>query len=172
MKLLILNGASNSGKSTIIKNIMKQKEYYFHLSYDVLKWSFSKYQTDKQHQDVRELALAVGEALFKMKKYNVVCDWGLYRTSRTKLIDLATQYGYEVLQVNLESDYEVLSKRFDERVAGALANPERRISNLSKDRFKELCDIFQREKDPSAITFRTDTQSIGEVTDGIMKLLE
>ena len=171
MKLLILNGSSNSGKSTIVKNIMKQKEHLFHLSYDALKWSFSKYQSEKYYEDVQKIVLAVAEAVFKMK-YNVISDSALYKVSRMKLIDLATKYGYKILEVNLEADYKVLSKRFDDRVASALANPERRIANLSKERFKELCDIFNSEKNPSAVTFRTDTQSIAEVTKGVMKLLE
>ena len=171
MKLLVLNGSSSSGKSTIIKNIMKRKEHIFHLSYDALKWSFSKYQSEKYYEDVQKLVLAVAEAVFKMK-YDVISDSTLYKTSRMKLIDLATQYGYEILEINLEADYEVLSKRFDARVASALANPEKRVANFSKERFKELFDIFHREKSPSAMTFRTDIQSTEEISEGIMKLLE
>jgi len=110
---------------------------------------------------VGEVLLSVANKICEMK-YDVICDSGLHKSWRDKLINIATLHDYKIIEINLEADYEVLSKRFDERVAKALATPEkdRRISNISKDRFKELYDIFQREKNPSAITFRTDTQSM------------
>ncbi|MFA6194332.1 MAG: AAA family ATPase [Patescibacteria group bacterium] len=171
MKLIIFNGSSCSGKSTIIKNIMKQKDHFYHLSYDLLRWSFSNYRSETHYEDVRKVVLAVAEAVFKMK-YDVVSEI-LYAEQRQKLIDLAVKHSYEILEINLEADFEVLAERFDERVAKALATPvaERRISNLSKERFKELFDIFHREKNSSAVTFRTDRQSIEEISENIMKLL-
>jgi predicted kinase len=102
--------------------------------------------------------------------YNILSDSTLYRESRNKLINLAQEAGYEVLEINLEADFEVLAKRFDERVASALLNPERRISNLSKDRFKDLFNIFNEEKNPSATIIRTDNQSIEDVVNNINKL--
>ncbi len=169
MKLLILNGGSCSGKSSIIKYITKKRERLFHLSYDSLRWSFSDYTADKYYQDVQKIVLAVASAVFKMK-YDVVSDSGLYNKSRKELINLATLAGYQILEVNLEANHEVLIKRFDERVASALATPERRISNLSKDRFQELLDIFEREKNPQAISIRTDNQSIEDAAESILKL--
>jgi len=169
MKLLILNGGSCSGKSSVIKYIMKKREHLFHLSYDSLKWSFSNYTPDKYYQDVQKIVLAVASTVFKIK-YDVVSDSTLYDKSRKELINLATLAGYQILEVNLEASTEVLIKRFDERAASALATPERRISNLSKDRFQELLDIFEREKNPQAISIRTDSQSIEDVAESILKL--
>ena len=63
-----------------------------------------------------------------------------------------------------------LKKRFEERLESAIAAPERRISNLSKDRFIELLDIFEKEKNPKAITYRTDKQSTEEISESILKL--
>jgi len=169
MKLLILNGGSCSGKSSVIKHIMKKRENLFHLGYDSLKWSFSNYTPDKYYQDVQKIVLAVAGAVFKMK-YDVVSDSTLYSKSRKELINLATLAGYQILEVNLEANPETLAKRFDERVSSALAIPERRISNLSKDRFQELLDIFEREKNPQAIAIRADSQSIENVAENILKL--
>lgn len=170
MKLIVLNGASCSGKSTIIKNIMKQRERLFHLSYDTLKWSFSFYQPQENYEDAQRLVLAVADAVFKMK-YDVISDASLRVDTRKKIIALALQEGYEVLEINLEADFAVLASRFKERVASALANPERRISNISQDRFQELVNIFEQEKTPTALTFRTDIQSLEEITANIIKLL-
>jgi len=148
---------------------MKKREHFFHLSYDSLKWSFSNYTSDKYYQDVQKIVLAVASAVFKMK-YDVVSDSTLYSKSREELINLATIAGYQILEVNLEAAHEVLTQRFDERVASALATPERRISNLSKDRFQELIDIFEKEKNPQAISIRTDIQNIEDVAESILKL--
>ena len=169
MKLLILNGGSCSGKSSVIKYIMKKRENLFHLGYDSLKWSFSNYTPDKYYKDVQKIVLAVASTVFKMN-YDVISDSTLYNSSRKELINLGTLVGYQILEVNLEASHEVLIKRFDERVVSALATPERIISNLSKDRFQELLDIFEREKNPQAISIRTDSQSIEDVAESIIKL--
>lgn len=169
MKLLILNGGSCSGKSSVIKYIMKKRDNLFHLGYDSLKWSFSNYSSDKHYKDVQEIVLTVASTVFKMN-YDIISDSTLYNSSRKKLINLATLAGYQILEVNLEANTEVLIKRFDERVASALAAPEKRISNLSKDRFQELLDIFEREKNPQAISIRTDDQNIEDVAESILKI--
>ena len=170
MKLIILNGSSCSGKSSVIKNIMMEKDGLFHLSYDRIKWSFSKYDRNKYYKDVREIIFAVAESVFKMG-HNVISDSTLYRDTKIKLIDLAFKYKYQVIEINLEASYEVLLSRFNERIADSKIHPERKISNLSKDRFKELFDIFNNEKDPSAITFNTDKQTVEEVTKEISKFI-
>jgi predicted kinase len=151
---------------------MREKEHFFYLHYDSLKWLFSQYSSEKRYEEVKKIVLTVAETVFKMG-YNVVSDSSLIRASREKLIDLATKNNYEILEINLEADYEILLKRFNERVAEALLVPEknRRIANLSVDRFKELFNIFNKEKNSEALTFRTDNQSIEEVSEQIMKLL-
>lgn len=170
MKLIIINGSTCSGKSTVIKSLLKERDNFFHLSYDSLKWSFSKFNADKHYKDVQKIVLETARAIFKMG-YDVLSDSTLYRESRNKLINLAKEAGYDILEINLEADFEVLVKRFDERVASALLSPERRISNLSKDRFKELFNIFNAEKSSSAIIIRTDNQSIEDVVNSVNKLL-
>ena len=170
MTLLILNGGSCSGKSTIIKHIMKQKEHLFHLSYDALKWHFSHYHHTTHYDDIQEVILAIAESVFKLK-YDIISDSALYKKSRDKLVALAKSFGYEVIEINLTAEPEVLAQRFDERVAGSLADPSKRISNLSKDRFWELIEIFEQNKNPLATLFRTDNQSIEEVAEQILKFL-
>lgn len=172
MKLLVLNGGSCSGKSTIIKYIMnKKKDNVFQLSYDSLKWLFSNYSSDKHYKDVQKIILSIAKTIFKMK-YVVISDSSLYKRSRDKLIALAIRAGYEIVEVNLEADRDVLTKRFEERIASALLSPEKRISNLSKDRYIELLNIFEREKNPRAIKFNTGTQSVEEISESIIKLLK
>ncbi|MGV8086344.1 MAG: AAA family ATPase [Candidatus Woesearchaeota archaeon] len=170
MKIILLNGSSCSGKSTIVKNIMKEKDNYFQLSYDSLKWLFSRYNPEKKYGDVQKMLISIAKTVFKMK-YNVICDSCLIKIYRQKLITIAKKYNYKIIEINLEADYDVLSKRFDERVKSALADPKSRICNVSKTRFKELNEMFHKEKNSKALTFRTDLQTVDEVSEKILKLL-
>lgn len=171
MKIIIFNGSSCSGKSSIIKSLMKERERLFYLHYDSLKWSISRYSREKHYKDVQKIVLAVAQEAFNLG-YDVVSDSSFTRLFREKLIDLAKQNNYEVIEINLEADFDVLLKRFNERVESALKVPEkdRKIGNISLDRFKELFDIFNNEKNSNAITFRTDEESLEEITDKINKM--
>lgn len=170
MKLVLINGSSCAGKSTTVKAILKQRERLFHLSYDSLKWSFSQYSPDKHIEDVRVLMLSVAKTMIDLK-YDIICDSLLFREPREKLIALMREHNYEIIEINFEADYETLLKRFDERVERAKANPDVRISNLSRERWKELYTIYNDEKSPSATTLRTDEQSIDEILAAVLKLI-
>ncbi|MDD3711578.1 MAG: zeta toxin family protein [Patescibacteria group bacterium] len=170
MFFLLINGASCSGKSSVIKEIMKTQDELFHLPYDSLKWLFSKYNSKTHYQKVQEFVFSV--AIFAMKKkYNIISDSSLYKKDRNKLIDLAKKHDYKIIEVNLKADFSVLEKRFEERVTGALADPSKRITNTSKERFKELVETFEKEKNQDAIKIRTDDKKIEEVVQEILKLI-
>jgi predicted kinase len=172
MKLIIINGSSCSGKSTTLKKIMSKREHLFWLSQDTIKWLFSKYSYENNYRDLEKIILDLAYSVFKIK-YDVIFDSPLYKEFRQKLIDLAVKYKYEVIEINLELEYEVALKRFNERVTNAMLIPEkeRKISNTSIDRFKELNDIYNQEKNNSAITFRTDKLDAEEISEEIIKLL-
>ncbi len=150
---------------------MRSKENLFHLHYDSLKWFFSNYSKDKQYKDVQRIIFAIANEVFDMK-YDIISDSSLNRDFRNQLIDLAKNNNYEVIEINLEADFNILLKRFNERVESAIKVPEkdRRISNLSVDRFKELYDIYNKEKNPDAIIFRADKESPEEIAEKINKM--
>lgn len=172
MKIIILNGSSCSGKSSIIKILMKERENLFYLHYDSLKWLFSKYKRETHYKDVQRVVLSIAREVFDIG-CDVISDSSLTREFREKLIYLAKQNNYEIIEINLEADFDVLLKRFNERVESALKVPEkdRRISNLSVDRFKELYEIYNNEKNSNAITFRTDIEKPEEIAEKINKFL-
>ena len=103
--------------------------------------------------------------------YNIICDSALHKENREVLLDIPRRHGYEIIEINLEAGYEVLVERFNERVEKANATPNAKISNTSIDRFKELYDIYQTNKNPNAVVFNTDKQSIEEVVGEIFKLI-
>lgn len=169
-KFIILNGPSCSGKSAILKKVLTEKENLFHLSYDTVKWMFPHYSPPKHAEEVRAVLLAIAGTVCGLD-YDIVCDSALLRSWREKLADFASTHGYDLVEINLEADYPILEKRFEGRLEEAERDPEKKHSNLSRERFKELFDTYEREKNPSAITFRTDVQAIGEIADRIAELI-
>lgn len=165
MKLVILSGAPCSGKSSVAAAILQNREKYYYLSYDALKWSFSQYSSGKYYKELHILMLAMLRALCSMK-FNVVTE-ALHTESRQNLIDIGTEFGYEVVQVNLDTDYEVLSKRLEQRIAKGKTN----MRGFTKEKFKTLYDTYESEKNPHAVTFRTDATTPEEVSEHVLKLL-
>ncbi|MFZ2048761.1 MAG: AAA family ATPase [Minisyncoccia bacterium] len=170
MKFIMLNGSSCSGKSELLRKVLEKKDRYYKLAYDSQKWLFSKYTPDTHFQDVRKIQKALAECVCGMG-YNIICDSALYRDNREELLDIPRKFGYEVIEINLEAEYPVLEKRFDQRMIDAVTNPRIRMSNRSKDRFKELYNIFQTEKNPEAMVIRTDTQSLEQAKEELFKFI-
>ncbi len=109
----------------------------------------------------------MADTVFAMK-YDVISDTALHKDFRTLLLTLARERGREVIEVNLEANYSVLEKRFEARIAEAHARPEKKISNFSKERFKELFEMYHRDKNTSATTFRTDLETSEAITEKIL----
>lgn len=170
MKLILINGSSCAGKSTLVKAVLKQRDRLYHLSYDALKWGFSRYTPKIHGDDVVTVMFSVVETLFALK-YDIICDSILIREHREQLMALANKNQYEIIEINIEANYDVLLKRFDERVARAKADPTIRISNLSHERFRELYDMYEDGKNPSVPTIRTDEHSVEENIAAILKLI-
>ncbi len=165
MKLVIINGPSCVGKSTIIRELLKMKENVFLLSFDSLKRNFSQYEPIKDYVKVRDLLESIAQYVF-LKKFDVITDSVLRSEGREKLINLAKKQDYEVVEINLEADKEVLQKRFQERIersADAFVKP----TNTSIDRWEELFDLYHNEKNKEALTFFTDKMTEKEIIEKV-----
>ncbi len=168
MKFLVINGSSCVGKSTIIREVMKQKDNVFLLSFDSIKRNFSKYTPIIDHDKVRELFISNASFSFA-KGYDVITDSSLGKENREQLIQQAKDSGYDIVEINMEADEEVLIKRFEERIErskDAIVKP----SNTSIVRWKELYDLYHHDKNKEAITFYTDTMSEEEIVEKVMEL--
>jgi predicted kinase len=168
MKLILINGSSCSGKSTAVKAILKRKEKLYHLSYDSLKRSFAQYVPEKHIRDIRTLILSVARTMFGLG-YDIICDSISTKEPREKLIALAREFGYEIIEINFEADHDVLLRRFDERVLHAKAHPDIPITNLSRERWEELYTLYQNDKNRSALIIRTDEQDPEETLQAVLK---
>lgn len=170
MKFLLLNGPSCSGKSTVVKRVLAEQGHFYKLSYDAQKWLFSKYDRHEHFEDVEKVVLALAREVTDLG-YNIICDSGLHKENREKILAIARVHDYEIIEVNLEADYDTLLRRFDERIMEARINPNAKISNTSKERFKELYDTYIAEKNPKAVTFDTGVLRPDQVYQEIVLLL-
>ncbi len=173
MKFVLINGPSCSGKSTIIRNILLNTDNFFYLSYDTVKWSFSKYASGKYTEHIMSLLVTILQNISD-KKFNIICDSGLHKQYRDVLINKAKENNYETIMINLEADYEILKQRFQKRMEDLKENPQKRIANTSEERHRELFEMYQNEKEPTAITFRTDSsnpEDVQNVVNNILKLI-
>jgi len=168
MKFIILNGPSCSGKSTIVQSVMEKREGLYHLARDKQKWFFSKYDRHIHHVAVRNIVIAIAEAVCSMK-YDIICDSPVYPEHRDKLLEIPQRHGYEIIEINLEADYKILLERFKRRVAEAEAGSKKRISNRSEERFNELVKMYEDNRNLKAKVIRTDEESIEDITDDIIK---
>lgn len=163
-----MNGPSCVGKSTIIREVMKQKDNVFLLSFDGIKRNFSKYTPIVDYDKVRELFISNATFAFA-KGYDVITDSSLGKENRESLISQAKDSGYDVVEINLEADESILRKRFEERVEtskNAIVKP----ANTSIIRWKELYDLYHHDKNKEAITFYTDMMSEEEIVEKVMEI--
>lgn len=167
----MINGPSCTGKSTTVNQVLEKFERYYKLSYDGQKWHFSKYNRNTHFDDVQKVIRALAETVCGMN-YNIVCDSALYRKDREFLFDIARKHKYEIIEFNLEASYEIIEQRFEERVANALVNKSKTISNTSKERFKELFEIYETEKNTEAIVLRTDISNAEAIAQQIFDYLK
>jgi predicted kinase len=166
----MLNGASCTGKSTVISKVMDKKNRLYHLSYDAQRWFFAKYHRKTHATHVENIVLILADAVCRMG-YDIICDAGIHKEYREKLLHIPKKYKYEVIEVNLEADYDLIVERFHKKLAFSLLNPEIKISNTSKKRLKELYDAYHAEKNLDAKTFRIDRKNVDEIVESISKMI-
>jgi len=170
MKFVMINGPCCVGKSTVINTIVSEHGHLYKLSYDAQKWLFSKYNPNTHSEDVCKVLGVLAGTVSEMG-YDIICDGARFKDSRETLFDIVKKNGYEIIEINLEADFEVLLQRFKERVTNAAVDTSNPISNTSVERFKELFDIYQVEKNPTVVTLRTDKLSPKEITKNIFELI-
>ena len=103
--------------------------------------------------------------------YNIICDSATRQNTREEIFAVARARGYKIIEIDIETEYSVLEQRFDERITLALQNPARRISNRSLERFKELSEIYETEKNSEAITLRSDLLTEEEILKKVLSII-
>ncbi len=154
----------------IVRELLKIKENAFYLSYDNVKRNFSQYSPHNDKEKVFELLFYAASFIFT-KNYDVVTDSLIWKDEREKIISLAHEAGYEIVEINLEADEFIFRKRFEERLVRS-ATSAVKPTNLSVNRWKELFDIYNADKNKQAFTFHTDVLSEEELVKKVFELFQ
>ena len=161
-KLIIINGPSCAGKSTIIDEFFLSQKHFFWLKYDAIKRFFVDYEPTRDKEKVQELVTVIGTDRINRGE-NILLE-----SSLENIVELAEESGYEIFEFNIEAPYPVLLQRFRERVSNIKVGV--RI-NTSEERHREIYDSYVSNKRGGGVTFDTSILSKEEIVDKMIELV-
>ena len=168
--ILVLNGSSCSGKTTIAKLLLDKIPDSFRVSGDRIKWLISNY-SKIYRQSVYKLSLALAEAAL-VEGFSLITDGSgyFYEGNEDKYKNLALKYQARLIAVNIEAPFETILERFNKRVLSAKIEGNK-ISNTDPKRLKEIYDTYLENKDEQAPIFDSSLLSAEEICAEILKLI-
>lgn len=157
MKLIIINGPTGIGKSTISKMIHNDLAISFLLAMDEQRRYISKYQEYRidSRDLVRDLSLGIIDT-YLQTGHDVIVDAVITDSVfMEKIIAIGTKYDATILEFILNSDQETLIARAADRGyrEGSLLTPEKVIE------FWENIQVYIKER-PNAIVVNSINLSI------------
>lgn len=165
--MLIVNGPSCGGKTTVSELFLKRFKNVFNASGDKIKWLLSDYNAEIHKGIIHDMILEIIKVALK-NNLSVLKQGALYEAE--VLLKIAKENNIPVFIANVSAPDEVLKKRFEERI---LAQKEgARISNVNKERFWQLNQIFLSSKMESPLDFDSSTQSPEEIVDTIAEYIK
>jgi hypothetical protein len=170
--VLIVNAPPDADQAKVINALACGKERRFIASANRIKWLISDYSAEKTDRDMLNHVLfdlatsayAKGLSLIVEGSVSILRGWA------KQYLGLVPEYGGASIQVNVEAPYEVLVKRFQERVARADAEGKK-ISIRKVSDLKERYDIYQSLKNVQLPTFDSSVMSPEQIAQEIEKLL-
>ena len=167
--ILIINGPSNAGKSTITELLLSRHKNLFRVSYDKIKWLISDYSAPKYHKVVDELVYTLAKAAFH-KGFSLVADGAMLKETREKYRRLAANNKVRFLEINLDAPLPVLKARLKQRVASA----RRAGTKISVTTVAGMMRVVRRHyqnKNVDALTFDSSILTPKQIVANIEKLL-
>ncbi len=160
MKLIILNGPSGIGKSTVAKRLHADMPDSTLIDVDELRRSIPDYKTHRQESSMLSYQKAgvLIEESFKAKKSVILDKTISYSDTIDSFVAIAKKFDVKVYEFILFADKEILQKRADER--GYLPG-----SLLTRNRVGELwekSDALRKER-KNAIVIDTGQMTVDEL---------
>ncbi len=169
--ILVLNGPMCAGKSTVTK-ILMQGDAVFRGSYDAIKWLIGGYSADNSEHRKLAKEITFGMITYAVNQgFSVVIDGG-FADYRDRYKKLAADNDYVYLSINIEAPYEVLEKRFLERVESAKKVDSKTISVTTVEGFKSRYDWYiTTNKDPEGIVLDSNELSLDQILEEIKTMI-
>jgi len=157
MKLIIVNGPTGIGKSTVAKKIHEKLPLSFLLDIDAQRRYISKYKENRKESG--ELSLVVSRAIaneYLKSGHDVIIDKVIVNTTTALgFIELGKKHNADIYEFILNSSRETLIKRAEERGYRdeSLLTPER------VERFWEEIQEYIKDN-PEAIVIDTESLDV------------
>lgn len=165
MKLIIINGPTGIGKSTIAKKIHDKLPLSFLLDIDAQRRHISNYRENRKESG--ELSFVISRAIvdeYLKSGHDVVIDKTIINTNTTlnKFVEIGEKHNADIYEFILNSSKETLLKRAEERgyKDEGLLTPEKVAE------FWEAAQEYIKNK-PEAVVI--DTKNLD--ADGVFKII-
>lgn len=165
--LLLLDGPSCGGKSSVATLLLEQYGGIYGANGDKIKWQISDYTASVHRSIVHEMTLATA-AIALESGLSVIKEGARWQPERLR--QLAARHDAYFAVANVSAPKDVLDARFQERLA--LHRQGERISNLDQGRFDELYEQFMRDKLETDLTFDSSTQAPDAIAQAIVNYLQ
>jgi predicted kinase len=165
--LLVINGPSCGGKSSVANVILEKYGGIFHAKSDTIKWLISGYKPAEQREAVHQITMATIRVALE-HKLSVIKEGALYESE--KLARLAKKLRVPYFVANVSAPKEVLRKRFRMRIEAKKKGA--RIANTSPKRFWELHEMYLENKTASPLEFDSSRQSPQAIAKAIVGYIQ
>lgn len=165
--MIFLSWPSCAWKSTVSDALFSTYPWLFRVKSDSIKRFIAWYSRQVHIPAVTNISFDLSESAMK-EWFSLLLET---RISLEKYQELADRYWYKVIVINLEAPYDILEKRFFERVSSHKESWSKFPINTDVERFKSLYESYMAEKDPATKTFDTSNTSVEEIIIAIDKLI-
>lgn len=165
--LLLVNGPSCGGKSTVSKILLEKYGGIFNAKGDHIKWLISDYDAPTHRGIVHEMTLELADIAL-LNGLSVLKEGGLFKPEN--LIELAKKHNAAFFVANIAAPKEALDQRFLERIEAKKNGAK--ISNVDPKRFGELYEMYLETKMESSLEFDSSVQAPEEIAKAISEYIK
>lgn len=165
--LLVLNGPSCGGKSSVAKIILEKYSGIYNAKSDQIKWLISGYKSVTYREVVDDMTMAtIDQAL--LYGLPVIKEGGLWVLDKLK--ELAKKHSVSFFIANISAPKEVLDERFQERIQAKKNGA--RIANVDPARFDEIHELFLKTKTDTPLSFDSSASSPEDIAREIVAYIQ
>ena len=165
--LLILNGPSCGGKSSVSDVFLGKYGGIFNAKSDQIKWLISDYDANVHQNIIHEMIVELIQVALK-NGLSVLKEGALWEPE--KILQITKDMNVTFFVANISAPREILEKRFLERVEAKKKGAK--ISNVDPERFWDLNDKYLATKMESPLEFDSSLQTAEEIADTISKYIQ
>lgn len=175
-RLVLVNGAPGSGKSTVVERLAQDNPLALPVDVDTLKHSLGRWQDDATVAGLhaRRLALALAAAQLELGGDVLVAQYLARAGFVTELEAVAASHGCAFHELVLDVDVDTLRSRLAER-AGVPTRPEHEVNNrlLGPADAQRLVERMGRLVSERRAAIVVDARgSLGETLDRVRAVLD